>query len=265
MAYAYDILYNDKNDFKTIQNLKNNYLKPYYDNINNFEQDIPVEVRSICLDELLTYTLNCEDRLNCLVDISTPQSLINGLNELSKTIKNNVKLGIKIGDAYSSNWTVSKTEALEWINLQEKNVDKLKISDVEKAKMKYFFNSKLYELMHNSNYLSIRYSESSLNNEISKSKSKCKADAICAANEYFSKFSSTLESKGISKKDVEQLNVAKNKFEKKINDSDSDGVIVEIMNNQQTFTFKNTYDTLHYLMLYFYLNPDKINEMYDMN
>jgi hypothetical protein len=46
-AFAYDILYNEKNDFANIQNLKNNYLKPYFDNLENFEDDVPVEVKNL--------------------------------------------------------------------------------------------------------------------------------------------------------------------------------------------------------------------------
>ena len=266
MAFAYDILYNNKNDFATIQDLKNNYLQPYNDNFKSFEADIPVEVKTVCVDEFLPYTLDCKGRLKCLVDTSTEKSIILGLNDLSKTIKENISSGTKLSDSYLD-WSESKSEALEWINLQEKYLGKVKASDLQKAEMRYFFNNKLYELMHNYDNLTNLFWESSLMKEMNVSKSKCKNDANCAANAYFKKTEPDLEKKGITKKDIELLYLAKNKFENKFKDRSSDfGVdaVASASGDEPAYSFQSSFDTLHFLTLYFYINPENSTEMYDL-
>lgn len=268
IALAYDILYNDKNDFAGIQNLKNNHLKPYYENFESFEADVPVEIRKIGVDEFLPYTFDCQNRLKCLVDTSTEQSVQVGLNDLAKTIKKNIGSGTKLSDSYMD-WTGSKSEALEWLNLQEKYIEKSKATDLQKAQMKYFFNIKLYNLMHNYDNLSVLFWDSSLMTEMNQSKAKCKTDAKCAANEYVKKIQPSLEKKGISKKDIELLTSAKNKFETKFESNTSDFAMdavagVGSAEEELRYSFNSNFDTLHFLMIYFYNNPEKISEMYDL-
>ena len=266
-AFAYDILYNDKNDFANIQNLKNNYLKPYFDNLENFEADVPIEVKTLLIDDFLPYTFDCEGRLKCLVDTSTEKSTTIGLNELSKNIKENINSGTKISNYYSSEWVDTKTEALKWINLNEKNIDKLKATDLQKAEMNYFFNRKFFELMHNIDYLSVRFSESSLLQEMNKSKSKCKTDAKCAANAYVKSIEANLEKKGITKKDIEQLFSAKTQYETAFQDKSSNFGVDAVAGSgdeKPRYSFESSFDTLHFLMIYFYTNPEKIGQMYDL-
>lgn len=267
-AFAYDILYNDKNDFANIQNLKNNYLKPYFDNLENYDADVPMEVKTLLIDDFLPYTFDCEGRLKCLVDTSTEKSIIIGLNELSQDIKENINSETKISNYYSSEWIGTKTEALKWINLNEKNIDKLKATDLQKAEMRYFFNRKFFELMHNIDYLSVRFSESSLLEEMNKSKSKCKTDAKCAANAYLKSIVANLEKKGISKKDIEQLVSAKNQYETAFQEKSSSfgmDAVAGAGGEEPKYRFESSFDTLHFLMIYFYNHPEKISEMYDLN
>jgi hypothetical protein len=266
-AFAYDILYNEKNDFANIQNLKNNYLKPYFDNLENFEYDVPVEVKTLLIDEFLPYTFDCEGRLKCLVDTSTEKSTTIGLNELSDTIKKNMSSGTKISNYYSSDWVDTKNEAVKWTILNEKNIDKLKATDLQKAEMSYFFNSKLFELMHNIDYLSVRFLESSLLEEMNKSKSKCKTDAKCAANAYLKSIESNLEKKGITKNDIEQLFSAKNNYETAFQDKSSNFGVDAVAggsDEKPRYNFESSFDTLHFLIIYFYNSPEKIGQMYDL-
>ena len=268
-AYAYDILYNDLNNFKTIQDLKQNYLKPYFENLRNFNADVPVEVKELAVDSILPYTLDCQGRLKCLVDTSSEEHMISGLNDLSDTIKQNIRSGIKINDFYAANWVNSREEALAWINLQEKQVDKMTASDLQKAEIRYFFINTLYELMHNIDYLSIRLYESSFIDELKKSKSKCKEDAICASETYVKKIGSDLAQKGISKKEVELLHSAKNKYKIAAENVSQDLGIASAVAAAGSgggfqYQFESTENALFYLMFYFHLNPEKIGEMYDL-
>lgn len=267
-SFAYDILYNDKNVFAHIQNLKDNHLKPYFDNLENFEEDVPVEIKALLIDDFLIYTFDCEGRMKCLVDTSTEKSAMTGLNELSDNIKKNINSGTKIAHFYSSDWVETKTDALKWINLNEKNIDQLKATDLQKAEMKYFFNSKLFELMHNIDYLSVYFWDSSLLQEMNKSKSKCKADAKCAANAYLKSAESDLAKKGIYKKEIEQLVSAKTQYEAAFQDQSSSfgmDAVAGAGDDESKYRFESSFDTLHYLMIYFYNHPEKITEMYDLN
>ena len=266
-AFAYDILYNEKNDLKNIQTVKNNHLQPYFDNLESFEADVPVEIKEMVIDDFLVYTFNCHGKLKCLVDTSTEKSTTIGLNELSKKIKENISSGTKLSDSYMD-WSESKSEALEWINLQEKYIEKSKATELQKAEMKYFFNNKLYELMHNYDSLSILFWDSSLMKEMDQSKSKCKTDAKCAANAYVKSVEANLEKKGISKKDMELLTSTKNKFETKFENSSSDSAIDAVAGvggEEERYSFNSNFETLHFLMIYFHNNPVKITEMYDLN
>ena len=195
--------------------------------------------------------------------------MISGLNDLSDTIKQNIRSGIKINDFYAANWVNIREEALSWINLQEKQVDKMTASDLQKAEIRYFFINTLYELMHNIDYLSIRLYESSFIDELKKSKSKCKEDAICASETYVKKIGSDLAQKGISKKEVELLLSAKNKYKIAAENVSQDLGIASAVaaagnGGGFKYQFESTENALFYLMFYFHLNPEKIGEMYDL-
>lgn len=267
-AFAYDILYNDRNDFKNIQTLKNTYLQPYFTNLGTFEADVPIEIKESLVDDFLVYTFDCQGKLNCLVDTSTEKSTIIGLNDLSATVKKNISSGIKISNSYSADWVNTKNDALNWIALNEKNIDKLKATELQKAQMNYFFTNKVYELMHNIEYVSARFWESSLLQEMNKSKSKCNTDAKCAANAYLKSIESDLGKKGISKKDIEQITATKNKYEIAFKDQSSGFGVDAFASSGEAepkYQFESSFDTLHFLMIYFYNHPEKISEMYDLN
>lgn len=268
IAFAYDILYNDKNDFASMQNLKLHVLAPYFKNLNSLDLDVPIEIKELGVDDLLPYTLDCEGRLKCLVDTSTEQAVANGLNELSKTIRENILSGTAISNSYSSDWVDTKKTAAEWISIEDKNIDKLNIPVIQKAEMKYFFSSQLYKLMHNIDYLTSRFLDSTLVIELNKSKAKCKMDAMCAANNYIIRVSTDLEKKGISQKNIEQLTSVKNTYKSEFENKSKNFGLFEAVGSadgEPVYNFENSFDTLHFLMLHYYANPEKITEMYNMN
>ena len=102
---------------------------------------------------------------------------------------------------------------------------------------------------------------------MNKSKSKCKTDAKCAANAYVKSIESNLEKKGISKKDIEQLVSAKTQYEAVFQDKSSNFGVDAVAGSgdeEPKYNFESSFDTLHFLMIYFYTNPEKIGQMYDL-
>jgi hypothetical protein len=266
LAYAYTILYNDLNDTKTIQDLKQNYLKPYFENLNRFDLDVPIEVKVLCVDDLLLYTLDCENRLKCFVDTSSEEVIISGLNELSDSIKKNIQNGIPISnDTYNSNWINYKEITTEWITLQEKNIIKINASDVQKAEMRFFFINQVYKLMHNIDYFTILIYNSSYITSLKKTKSNCKTNAICAANNYLKNTVLDLENNGVSKKNIELLTSVKDRFKIAYKNESDIGVIFGFADDEGKYNFSSNFDAIHFLMFYLYIHPEKITQMYDLN
>ncbi|MBE0391595.1 hypothetical protein [Flavobacterium sp. PL002] len=265
MAYSYDILYNDLNDFHTIQDLKNNYVAAYFKNINNFTLDAPIEIKALAVEDILPYTLDCENRLKCFVDTSSEATTIEGLNKLSDSIKNNIKIGKVISEWYNDNWIDSKEAALAWIEKQENCIDKIKASPIQKSEMRYFFISKIYKLMHNNDDFTYRMMDNSFVKILKGSKDS--DDILNDATSYLDSASLDLEKIGISKRDVEELNSSKNNFQTEFEiPANESGAVAGLAfgGDDANYTFKNNFDALHHLLFYYYLHPEKITEMYDL-
>lgn len=266
-AMAYDILYNNKNEYQTIQDFQLNYLDPYLENYQKFDTDVPVEIKELGIDSILPYTLDCGDRLKCLVDDSSEQNVINGLNQLSADITKDITNDVKISNSYSSDWLSTKKDALEWINLQEKMINELKTSNLQKAEMKYFFMNKLYKLMHNIDELTYNFLQSSLKEKLIKNEKKCGSYALCSAKIYVDENRKAFENIGMTATRISTLEKVKNNYKASFSEISQDFYFVEAASadGSEVLNFENNFDTLHYLMLNYYLNPEKIVEMYDLD
>lgn len=264
IAYAYDILYNDKKQYALLLDLEENYIKPYRATYTQLNGDIPLGVAEECVFEFLPYTQNCEGKLACLCDISNKEGLPGCLIGLSKNYLSKIENKESLPHmATRSDWEELKPLAMGWIKAEEVVIDGLKLSTFEKEALRFLLISQTYNLMCSYNALA-SYSGDGFSSKIKENAAACKNQAGCILEKIELEQKTALQKAGAKADDLVRSREQQMLFSQSLSKGMGQDAVASAASStgDGDVYFEDHILQLRTILYYYMLNADKIMEIY---
>lgn len=153
-SQAYYIIYNDSKSLENQRKIRNNYLKPYKDNFRNFEKDLrPRAVKETV--EWVEEIFNCwaiEDleNLSCYCEFSDEESLEKCLKFVTDTIISKIENFEMYPKYYSSYEDIEdfREAILKNIELEKEYINSLSINDIDKTALLLFHLKQMMNMVN---------------------------------------------------------------------------------------------------------------------
>jgi hypothetical protein len=264
IAYAYDILYNDKKQYLLLRDLEENYVKPYRTTYAQLNGDIPLAVAEDCVFDFLPYTQNCEGKLPCLCDTSNKEKLPGCLSELSKNYLNKIENKESLPQMTTrSDWDELKPLAMEWIKAEEVVIDGLKLTAFEKEALRFLLISQTYNLLCSYNALA-SYSAYSFNDKIKENAVACKNQADCILTKIEQEQKIAIQKAGTKADELAKSKEQQMRFSQSLSKSTGEDAAASAVSStgDVAIYFEDDVLQLRTILYYYMLHADKIMEIY---
>lgn len=175
-AFNFNLIWDEeKRDYKSLNDFKENYLDNYFMNFDSMEDDVPADVL-IRVQEISNLGYNCGYHLKCLV--ADKEDLVKDLEIKTAFLQHKIANAEPIPMMMvAENASEIGLKAYQWLGSQAQMIQDLKVSDNEKALLNYFVVNETYQFINHIDNLSV-YHEAISKTEDQLSKMKLpKADA----------------------------------------------------------------------------------------